>query len=267
MNYSFLKLLEKAVFISLLFFVLCLFLVKVDLKEDLGIHYSKTTYPLNNFLKIGQSFTASRENLAGVALRFKKINDVEHDLFLDVYRGEVKDVRKKTYDWQVKFSSSKIKNDMLYNFYIPNQPNSKNEKFTFYLTARSATESASVSPIVSKLDSYVGGEAYLNGEQIGGDVFFRPVYRVNLFHFFGYFLNRIAFGKPRIFGKETLFLLAGGLFIGYFLLVFIIFEKVYKKSKKKDFIKLIAVLFLIIVSFLILYYRPRAYFKLSENKL
>jgi hypothetical protein len=261
------KLLRTIVVVSfsgLLILFVSMFVIKVNLSENLGIHYSKKNYPLTGRLRVGQAFTVSRGGLTGLEIRFKKINDVEHQLAIDLYQGEVGDVLIKKAFLRGEFSSKDLKNDRFYRFNFPNKLDLKGEKLTFYLVGKTSSESASVSPIISDFDSYAGGEAYINEKAIEGDLLFKPVYRVSLFRFLGYYINKIAFTKPIIFDKMTLFLLIVCLTISYLLVVFLIFYQLCR-GENKNFVKsLIICILLIIISFLVLYYQPKISFKLTN---
>jgi len=250
--------------LGLIAVLLALFLLKIDLPVNLNIHHAKKTYPLNDYLKVSQTLEASNDNLEAIELRFKKINDTDHKLVVQVWSGKVEDFKEKRADWRGEFSTTNFKNDQFYRFYFPKQNNSKGKKYTFYLGGRTATDSASLSPIISNLDSYHGGEAFINRKRVNGDVLFRPVYKTNLFHFLGYYINKIVYGKPVILGKEIIFLLGILLFWAYCLLIFSIFAMIWDSNKKKKFWQTAVYLFLALLSMLIFFYKPGISFTLKE---
>ena len=244
--------------------LISLFLIKVDLAENLFIHHSVKTYPLSHQLIVEQSFLAERNNLHALDLRFKKVNDPDNEFQLSLREGLFFEKNPEAKIILGKFRSGGIVNDKFYRFYFPFLTDSKNKSFTFSLCGQTATESASVSPIISSIDIYLNGEAYINGEPQKGDVVFKPVYKTSLIRFISFYLNKIVFNKPKVFSKIPLLFLVFLLLNGFTVLIAFLFLKAYLVLKsKKDFLKVILSLILVVIFIFILYYSPKKSFFLN----
>jgi len=242
-----------------------LFLIKVDLSENLFIHHSEKTYSLNRELMVDQTFVGSRGGLRGVDLRFKKTNDSNHPVRLHLKR-KTADFQEPIELFSGEFNASQIENDKFYRFYFPILNDSRNGKFTFSLAAGTSTESASVSPIISGIDIYLEGNAFINGKLQAGDVIFNPVYQVSLPRFLSYYLNKIAFAKPKTLGKVSLVVLVFCLGASFAALFFyLVYQAISFLKVKKEILKVVFLFVLFFVSLLILYYRPKVSFFLNQT--
>lgn len=258
------KVFGLTVITGLFLFILALFFLKADLTENLFIHHSAATYPLNADLKVEQGFIASRNNLKGLELRFKKINDSEHPVQISLKPGSISEKIAQGRCFETSFLSSDIEYDKFYRFSFPPITDSLNKSYVFSLRGEVATESASISPIISSLDIYLQGEAYVNGEQQPGDVMFKPVYHVSLFRLLGFYLNKIAFGKPVVFGKIPLLLVVLGLAGSLLILGFLIgYQAALVVGDKKEILKALLILMIFLIFLLILFYLPEKNFTLS----
>jgi len=247
--------------------LISLFLIKVDLAENLFIHHDAKLYPLSRVLTVGQTFIASRNNLEALDIKFKKINTQNHKLAFDLKQGSLMGKSTSPINLNVKFNSGEIQSEKFYRFYFSPISDSQGKEFTFFLQAETATESASVSPIISKIDVYLNGKAYLNGRPQKGDVVFKPVYKTSLIRFISFYLNKIAFSKPKIFSKIPLLLLVFLLMANFTVLTVLLFLKASLILKsKKDLLKVVLGLIFIIIIIFILYYSPKKIFFLNGEQ-
>ena len=156
--------------------------------------------------------------------------------------------------YKASFSSKDIRENNFYSFWLPEVLSDKNQKYWLHFSADVASGSASVSPVVSRVDNYLDGETSSSQGPLEGDLVFQPIYQVKGVYFLTHFLNRIAFGKPVFFNK---FLLAG-LFsisllamVGLFFIVAVTFLK-----RPVQFWKTIRILVIIAGLGMILFFKP-----------
>jgi len=237
------------------------FIIRINLAENLFVHHSPQAYPLSDQLEAAQSFIPSRNGLVGLEIRFKKINDLDHRLRLELAKGAFESEEKPEFLSRAGFNSAQIEADKFYPFYLPSSLSAKGEEFFFRLRASGASQSASVSPIISNLDIYLQGQAYLNGQPQTGDLVFKPVYRVSLARFISFYVHKIAFNKPKFLGKIPIFGLVFLLGFASVSLLISLFYYAWTIIKDRErFLKASLVFGLLLVSLFILYYTPKTVF-------
>lgn len=258
-NRIFLKLSALVLFMGL-GFLLGLIFLKIPLTENLFIHHGPQTYPLSGNLWLEQSFIPKRDKLLGFDLVFKRVNDVEHPVLIEIFKKV--DEKHSLALYRGRFSSKEIKDNQFYSFWLSEPLAGKGEKFWFYFRADASTSSASISPVISRVDNYLEGETITSLEgKIEGDIVFRPIYQVKGVDFISYYINRIVFGKPPLFNKFSLAFLffLWGLILASFLLLLAGFYK-----NQVSFKKLLRVIFLLILIFLIFFYTSKSSFILNK---
>ena len=95
--------------------IFCALVVKIPLAENLFIHNGPQTYPLSYDLWFEQTFVPTREKLIGFKLVFKKVNDVDHLVKIEIVK-QVNDEEKSIY--KGSFSSKEIKDNHDYSFWL-----------------------------------------------------------------------------------------------------------------------------------------------------
>jgi len=194
-----------AIFLAATILLGLLVVVKgVPLKENLFIHSGPETYSLYGGNWVEQKFVPTRQKLIGLELPFKKTNDVDHPVKVTLI--ERIDEKHSRLLYQATFSSKAVVSNRGYTFWLDEPWEKPDQSVWLQLTASAATSSASVSPIISRVDNYLAGETVSSEGPLDGDIMFRPIYKVPVHRFVGYYLNRIAFGKPVLYHKFGLLL-------------------------------------------------------------
>ncbi|OGD63416.1 hypothetical protein A2160_03010 [Candidatus Beckwithbacteria bacterium RBG_13_42_9] len=203
--------------LSLFFLGGFLFLVKVPLAENLFIHYGVNAYPLYQDFEIKQGFVPNRPKLLGFRFAFNKTNTNEHPVKIELSRETETSLGKVNLPlYLATFSTKNVETGQNYNFWLAPPLSTNKEKFWLRFFAPVSTESASLSPIISRVNNYLEGETYSSVRALDGDVVFQPIYETDIPHFVAYYLNKIAFGKP-FFNNKFILL---GLFTGWLIIFF-----------------------------------------------
>lgn len=244
--------------VGFIFLALASFL-EFPLVERLFIHYGAKAYPLNSQLWLEQTFLPARDKLIGLRLFFKKTNEVEHPLKLELIKKISHENQQLLY--QTQLSSKNLTASDGYNFWLSVPLVGKGESFGLFFSAPVSSASASVSPIVSGLNNYLEGEATTSLGPTGGDIVFEPIYQVRGYKVLTHYLNRIVFGKAPLVNKYSL-----GLLFLVWLVSFITLALVFLASLKEEIAlaKFFSFLFIFFLVLGILFYQPSTYFILSK---
>lgn len=245
------------------------FFIKIPLSQNLFIQAGPNVYPVSNLIMIKQEFIPQRQVLLGFRLAFKKTNDVDHPVKIEL--GKVIDEYRDRVLYEGRFSSRAIGRNKPYNFWL-SKPLLKEpgEKYNLSFFAPVSSSSASISPLVSLVDNYLEGNTFLfkqpfkkNKQSLPGDVQFEPIYSVLGYRAFTYFINRIAFKKPFLYNKYTITLLAFFSLLILFTLIFLLAKNCYLKSAQQ-FKKFIALFIAIVLLLAILFYQKSPEFYLQK---
>lgn len=206
---------NKNFWVIFIIFALCLvgifvFKNNILLRENFFIHEGPRAYPLFRGREVVQEIgkTSKRNKLAGFSLQFKKTNTVEHFLKV-VLKVENEGIKA----FKTDVSTRQIKGEKFYDFWLEEPVVLGDQLLKLEFSANVSSESASITPVVSGTDNYPGGRAYLmtyprpkiiKQELLPGDVSFKPIFQVGISEFLGFYLNKIAFGKPLLFNKFVL---------------------------------------------------------------
>lgn len=203
----------------MLFLLIC---VKKHDTLDLYIDtYPRTEFSPHIFdaTRVGQSFTAMKNNLARIDVSFRKLGQTPTEVQFNLYEmgTERKIILKK------RFNTSRILQNKYNSISFKPLRRSKGKKYLFVFYSPDSTFRNSLQAWINNQNLYKDGEYFLNNQAETGDLVFRVYYKRPIITELG----RITRNYPGIF-HSTVFLI--------FTIVFFIAVQILVFSKLLDFI-------------------------------
>ena len=120
----------------------------------------------------------------------------------------------------VQFDASQVKDNRLRSFEFPALDDSAGKTYAFYLEAPASRPGNAITAWTDSTNPYSEGMAYFGGRAVEGDLNFAAHFRPNPWQLAGIYLDRMARGKPGIWGSTafyvvvvTVYLTAVGVFL------------------------------------------------------
>jgi hypothetical protein len=179
---------------------------------------SRTVGELVDGAMVAQSFTAEHGGLTGIAVylgTYQRENEGELVFRLDGPQSGEAITRTVV--------MARLEDNAYEVFEFPSIRDSAGQRFTFTLKSPGAEPGEAITAWGAEEEVYPHGEAMLTGLYRGRDVAdltFRLTYEPSLFGRAGLFLERLAAGKPSVWGGRGLYVVLGG---AYVVLVYALF--------------------------------------------
>lgn len=208
----------RSKFVPLVFLpIFLLGLSKVELNQEartgwVDLHQGQT---------VGQTFVGSSNNLTGIKLFTRNLNLANREPITFHLRESLtsdKDLATLT------FSGANVGWDYALRIQFAPIAYSRGKSFYFFLESPTTEANQAIEFGFNQNDSYKGGEAFVNGKTVGGDLFFITFYKTSLPDFFALTVNNL-------FSRASL---DQGFFIAYFFILLVAISGfVWSKRREK----------------------------------
>ena len=214
------------IFLFVLMQFLLIFVKKHD-TIDLNIDtYPKTEFSphIFDFTRVGQTFTATKNNLARIDVSFRKLGQIPTDVQFNLYEMGT----KRKIILKKRFNTSQILQNKYNSISFKSLRHSKGKKFFFVFYSPSSTFRNSLQAWINNQDLYRDGEYYLNNQAENGDLVFRVYYKRPIIAELG----RVTRNYMGIFRSKVFLIFAIVFFIAVQILVFSkLLDYIYKSIK------------------------------------